>query len=320
METVKEAPEVKASESVQLGGMLVDSGKESFSVDLIGDAKKAEAGKKEQVADPPAAPEVEAKGADEKKEGEGKEPERESKLEVKHEDDTSDIESDDKVPVGVKKRFDKLTRQREDAKREADLLRAENAELKAAQAKEAIDAEEPDITKFETEADFLKALTAYQVKKELATKDVESTKKAKEDIEQEQDKAKADRHEAIQKGLKAAESKYDDFKKLVYEAKDTRITEQMVDIMLELPNMGEVVYQLAKDPKKAAEIADLNPARQAFRLKEISDSIKSKKITKAPAPIRAIGATGGDIKALADMSYPEYKALRDKQDKEKRGG
>jgi hypothetical protein len=207
-----------------------------------------------------------------------------------------------------------------ETEREAERLRAENAALKAANEKAKIDSEEPDITKFETEAEYLKALTAYQVKKQLADKAVEDSKKSVDSAKEQDDREKAERHTAIQSSLKEAEKKYDDFKATVIDNKDLKITEQMVDIMMDLPNMGEIAYRLGKNPDLAAEIASMPLTKQAFALKDISDQIKSKKITKAPNPVRSIGATGGDIKALSDMTYAEYKKYMDKREQERRGG
>jgi hypothetical protein len=321
---LKEAPAPKMSEAIQVGGIM-DTGKESFGVDILADVKAAaiekpeaeKPGKTEQVADPPAAPEVETKGAkkDDKDTGEADD----LKLTVKT-DAEIDSDDDSNLPVGVRKRLNKMRWEKGETEREAERLRAENAALKAANEKAKIDSEEPDITKFETEAEYLKALTAYQVKKQLADKAVEDSKKSVDSAKEQDDREKAERHTAIQSSLKEAEKKYDDFKATVIDNKDLKITEQMVDIMMDLPNMGEIAYRLGKNPDLAAEIASMPLTKQAFALKDISDQIKSKKITKAPNPVRSIGATGGDIKALSDMTYAEYKKYMDKREQERRGG
>ena len=72
---------------------------------------------------------------------------------------TEDDENSDSLPNGVKKRIDKLTRQKYEAQAELNRLKAEFEALKAQSAPKAV---EPQMSDFDTFDDYTEALAEYK--------------------------------------------------------------------------------------------------------------------------------------------------------------
>jgi hypothetical protein len=93
----------------------------------------------------------------EKVETEGEQPEVEAKEAEKEHDESS-------LPEGVKKRIDKVTRQKYEAVAETNRLKAELEQLKAQLAPKQ---EAPDISNFETFEDYSDALAEYKYQQKI---------------------------------------------------------------------------------------------------------------------------------------------------------
>ena len=321
----------KASVSQELTG-VVDVGKESFSVDTTPppvegkpaeDAEEKPEEKKEveeKKEEPPASEE-------EKKEDEEVKPkEAIEKREVKSKLEPGVEFDDDKLPKGVQSRLARMRQYQGKAERRAEAAEVELKVLRE-QAKPKVDIgdepKRPDINAFESEDEYDKArdkyledLTAFRVKQAIAEQgetqrqaDVEAVKKTQEDIQRE-------RQTEIQRGLREGADKYDDFEDAI---KDVQIPNFMIEILEKLPNLGDVAYRLGKEPGLLDEISMLSTVDATMRLLELSNSLKPKKTTKAPAPIKPVTTAGGGIKSLEQMSYPEYKKYMQKRERERKG-
>ena len=320
----------KASVSQELTG-VVDIGKESFSVDTTpppvegkpAEDAKEETGEKKEVEE---KKEEKPTSEEEKKEDEEVKPKEAAKKEEPKVEPEPEPEDDIKLPKGVEKRLAKMRRKQGDAERRAEAAEAELKVLRA-EAKPKIDIgnepERPDINAFESEDEYDKArdkyledLTAFRVKQAIAEQgetqrqaDVEAVKKTQEDIQRE-------RQTEIQRGLREGADKYDDFEDAI---KDVQIPNFMIEILEKLPNLGDVAYRLGKEPGLLDEISMLSTVDATMRLLELSNSLKPKKTTKAPAPIKPVTTAGGGIKSLEQMSYPEYKKYMQKRERERKG-
>ena len=282
---------------------VVDEGATSFAVDSTPEVREGESS--------PAKNEPEKKV---------EEPQKEETSEKDGEKGKETKITEDILPKGVQKRIDAITKKRYDAQREADTLREENTSLrKAAEEKEeAIEAaKKPNLDDFDDDESYQDAMVDYKVKQALTAKDNDQKEASQKEREQRQKWDAEDRHARLQEGLARVAGKYDDFDKVISKVK---VTPAMEDVITELPNAGEVAYFLGKDLPLVDEIAEMSPIHAAFKLKEISDSLKTKKTTKSPAPLRTVPGTGGDIKTLENLSMAEYNKVRDQQDKERRGG
>lgn len=170
----------------------------------------------------------------------------------------------------------------------------------------------------------------------------------KKRADQEQaDRETADRTEQFQRfeeSREEARSRYDDFDDVIAEAKDLKLTPEMQFVIMDSPVGHDISYWLATHKDEAADLAALSGAeatRELGRLErtielqveshgrgektrtEREDPPKQKRsaVTKAPAPIAPVGgrsvATAVDL-ADPNLSYSDYKLLRDKQDLAKR--
>ena len=286
----------------------VDQGEESFSVDTTPVEIKPgiDAPAKEEVVDDEVSDDEVTPPSDDDEGGE-----------VPPVEDVTPVEDDDKLPKGVQKRLDKMRRKQGDAERETEALRDEIKALKkAAEARPDIGAR-PDITNFETEGEYLEALTDYKVKQAMAEQTEKQIVKDEESAKQRQEDLAKQRYKEIQRALReSSASKHDDFDDVI---ENLKMTDTMIQIIERLPNLGDVAYELGKKPSLVEDIADMPAIEAALKLKEISDNLKTKKVTKAPAPVRPVSGSGGGIKSLEDMTQAEYNKVRDKQDKERKG-
>lgn len=134
----------------------IDDGSESFTIGPVdnkdGDDTPAKKEIKEEVKE-----EIKEESTEEVEEpGDGK-PE-----EVKQPVDEDD---ESKLPKGVIKRLNKMRREKGDSEREVERLREEIESLKKAQQNQKAIGDKPDPTNFDTEAEYLDALTDWKVTK-----------------------------------------------------------------------------------------------------------------------------------------------------------
>jgi len=96
----------------------------------------------------------------------------------------------------------------------------------------------------------------------------------------------------------------------------------MTDIMSRLDNMGDVVYYLGKNLDKSTDICGMSIIEATIALKDISNTIKSRRktVTNSPSPITPINTIGNAIKDIGNLPMPEYRKMREAQEKARRGG
>lgn len=290
----------------------VDDGSESFTVGAASEEVE------EKGSDAPAEKPVDEDG--DTKDGDGADQPETDKGKKPADFDDEDI-PDDKLPKGVLKRLDKMRRKQGDSEREAERLRMENETLRKAQQQQKDIGDKPKPSDYETDADYIDAVTDWKVNKAMAEREQKEADRRAEENKKRSDYEAEERHREIQKKLKDGEKKYQDFKDVVFKD-NVPITPQIVEISGHFDNVADVFYYLGKNIEEAVDIARSGPAVQALALKEISDKlkIKEKKTTKAPAPIKPISSTGAGLKDLENMSYPEYCKARAKAEKEAKGG
>jgi len=298
--------EVKDSVSKGSEG-FIDDGSESVAVDAVaGEVDNLE----EKGTDAPADTVID--------DGRKEEPPTEDKGGKEDEDEEL---PDDKLPKGVLKRLDKMRRKQGDAEREAERLRQENETLKRAQQEKVNIGEKPQPVDYDTEAEYIEALTDWKINKANAERDQKQREREETERAERQKKEAEEQFQETQRKLQDAAKKYKDFADVVYR-KEVPITADMVGVIQRFENMADVAYYLGKHEDECADIARSGPADQALSLKDISDKLtaKHKKTTGAPPPINPVTGTGVAIKDMESMSYREYCKLRDKQEKEARGG
>ena len=316
--------EPSESTSQELRG-VIDTGDESFAVDGIDEIAEVVGTKEgggtsaaeEKPGEKPGAEKPTEKKEDTapaSEEGDGKKEEAGEKPEEKP------SESEEELPKGIKKRLATITRKRHDAERASANLQAQNAELlsriEALEHPGTQSEGEPQIENFDTEEEYLEAVTDWKVDQKFAEREATLQAEWEEKDRAGQEAVAQGRQEAFRTELEEGVKKFEDFETVI---EDLNITGDMIHILESLPNIPEVVYKLGNSPDTVAELVGMPFLQVAYKMKTMSNDLAKKKSTKAPAPVRPVSTTGGAIKSLESMSMREYSAYRDRQDKERKG-
>jgi polyhydroxyalkanoate synthesis regulator phasin len=249
-------------------------------------------------------------------EAEGSEPE--AKEEAKQEEPK-------KANPKLERRFSDLTKQREEARKEAQAERERRAELEKRladleaksqpQKAEALD-EEPQPSQFQDAFEYAKALAEY-----TADKRIEEMKKQEADA-----KAAAERQKVIDswaQRVQTVKAELPDFDEMVASS-DVVVSDAIRDSILESDVGPKILYHLAENEELAKKIAgmseraalkELGKLEARFEKTEVPE-VKPVKKSNAPAPINPLRAVSGvaDVKLDSDGkwygSYSEWKAAR----------
>jgi hypothetical protein len=240
-------------------------------------------------------PEVEAVQAEPTEEAERSEPEIEEK----------EQEEKPKANPKLERRFSEITKQREEARKEAqqerqarEALEARLAALERQPAPQApkVD-EEPQPSQFNDAFEYAKALAEYTADKRIAEMKQDEAKA----------KAEAERQKVIdQWASKVQKAKADlpDFDDIVASS-DVVVNDDIRDAILESDVGPQILYHLAENDDVAKRIAGLS-AKQAlreigklearFEVKETAPEAKPIVRSKAPAPIQPLrGSSPADV-------------------------
>lgn len=258
----------------------------------------------------------------------GQEGSAEGKKAEKQDDDTGEdaaAEHDKaKKPNGVQKRIDKVAREREEARREKEALEQRIKELESGKqnkgGQEGSD-KEPVESDFDTYDEYLDALDAYD------NRQLESQEKSGKDDKEEQSQDHQPELTDSQKTAMAvikeqvdSADKPDDFDEVALNP-EVPVTGEMLEALAECEDPTKIMYHLGQNKDAAAEIAAGSPAQQMRAIAKLDMTVGSKppkpaKTTSAPDPIAPVSG-GGDAqeKSPEDMSFAEYEAYMNKQQK-----
>lgn len=321
--------------------MSVDS-TEPFKtkVDVVEESKKEEL---KQVEDKAAEAEAKAKAeaeaaakAEDKKDDEADKAKKElEEAEAKK----KELEKDGKTEElkGVDKRINELTKKWRTVERERDYEREKRLEAEEKLAKfESTNTDDKDNPKpkredFDFDEDYIEALTGWQVDQKLKA----SAKKVEKEVTEGKEKEEiTETWKDLDSAIDAGRVKYADFDKLVVLNKDLVLSTAVVTLALDTEVPADVLYWLAKNPDKSAEISGMSPIKAAREITKIerevlsassqeqeeeekkkkleAEKLKKKDTTKAPAPITPVKADGLIEKDPENMSPAEYRAWREK--------
>ena len=221
-------------------------------------------------------------------------------------------------------RFEKITKQREEARAEAQKEREARESLEAkvrelesrSQPQKAQSSEEPRPEQFTDMYEYAKALTDYKVDQRLG----------EEKQKVEQAKIEAQRQEVINtwtKRVQSAKSEIPDFEEMVGSA-DVTVSNEIRDAIFESDVGPQLLYHLAENPEIAEKLQGMTlttALRTIGKLEAQFEKTESQTKTvvgrsKAPAPINPIrsAANGRDVPLTSDGkfegSYQAYKAAR----------
>ena len=243
---------------------------------------------------------------------EGSEPE--AKEEAKPQDETK------KQNPKLERRFSEITKQREEARREAESERQRRVELeqrlaaieqqKAPQAQ--IVDQEPQPSQFQDAFEYAKALAEYTADKRI------------EDMKRQEAEAKvaAERQKVIEswtQKVEQAKAELPDFDDMVASS-DVVVSNDIRDAILESDVGPKILYHLAENSEFAKKVAGMSSRAALKEIGKLEARFEAKAEpvvkSKAPAPVTPIRAAAGIAETKLDSngqwfgSYSEWKAAR----------
>ena len=246
----------------------------------------------EEVVESPIVEEVETEG-------------EQPKVETNKQEDDDD---DSSLPNGVKKRIDKITRQKYEQQAEINKLKAE---LDSIKAQTAPTLQEPDISQFEDLDSYVKAQVKYE--KELEKQQTQSQ-------QAQQTQAQAVAQDWVAK-VDKVRSVAPDFDAVFNNVASIEFAPMALEAVAQHPKGAEIAYMLGKDIGEAYRIAALPPSQQLMAIGEIAARTnvpKPKTVSTAPAPVKPVGSSIGGKKSINEMSDKEYNEFRANQIKQRR--
>ena len=291
----------------QVGQVLTSENAAEFYAQRLGLAP-AEAASEAVVEETPAEPA--------QQDAEGSEPEAQEEAKPTEER---------KQNPKLERRFSEITKQREEARKEAqrerearEALEARLAALEKQSAPKQVDVDqEPQPSQFADAFEYAKALAEY-----TADKRIDQMKR-----EQEEEKIAQERQKVIEswaQKVQSAKSELPDFDDMVASS-DVVVNDQIRDAILESDVGPKILYHLAENPEIAKKITGLsaNAAMREIgkleaRFEAKAENQRSEPVakSKAPAPIQPIRATQGVADVPVSSSgewhgtYAEWKAAR----------
>ena len=237
----------------------------------------------------------------EKVETEGEQPEVETKEAEKEHDESS-------LPEGVKKRIDKVTRQKYEAIAESNRLKAEIEQLRAQIAPKQ---EAPDISQFDTLDDYVEAVADYKYQNNMLSEQEKNVERAIEQRVAREWTAKVDKVRSVAP----------DFDQVFNNVASIEFAPMALEAIAGHKKGAEIAYMLGKDLSEAYRIAALRPAEQLMAIGELAAKTslpKPKTVSTAPTPVKPVGSSSGGQKSVNDMTDKEYNEFRANQIKQRR--
>jgi len=230
--------------------------------------------------------------------------------------DTPPAEKPEPKPKDVvQRRIDEITKKFRTAERERDFERSKRIELEAEVEKlkeSAPPTDKPKLEDFESEVEFLEALTDWKVEQKLR---VEKEKSLQEKATEQERAAVAEGYDAVDASMEKGREKYSDFEDLVM-SENLQISDAMLATVMLSEIAEDILYYLGSHPEESAAIAALEDERQvAFEIGKIEERLKApplpKKLPGAPPPITPVRTTGVVEKNPENMTAKEYRAWRE---------
>lgn len=202
---------------------------------------------------------------------------------------------------------------------EREKLQRELAEIRAKQGEGQPSNGEPRPEDFETDADYHKALGAWEVKQEFENQQKQALQAQSAKLEQERIKNLSDSFARSQENMRKQAPDYDAVAEDLGDfLSDPRIKKQSVafrafsDALLESDNPAALVYELGKNEDLREELLTLSPVQMVKRLARLEFEIESKAgnqtastVEAKPKPITPLSGTGKATKDLSKMSPAE---------------
>lgn len=229
------------------------------------------------------------------------------------------IEAITKKAQEAQERINEATRARRQKERELQVeikknqdLQKEIEKLKTAKPVAA----KPKMEDFESEADFIEALTDWKLETRMAAAEKLQDSNLESNLANQEESRIAS---IITQQMKSGSKKYKDFDAVV-KNETTPISMDMLKIISESEMGDEILYHLGTHLDKAEEIFEMDIPAAALTIGRIEAELsrpvkKTVTTTKTPAPIKPVQTTQTYEPSLDSGSYEDYKRLRKAQKK-----
>lgn len=219
-----------------------------------------------------------------------------------------------RVPKGVQKRIDRLTREKYQLQARLEMLersqQVPQQQQQAAQAPQPSQA--PKLEQYASIEEYLDALADHKAaqKADKVFKEREASER-----QQRQQSEQAKLHDGYAKQTEQARNAYEDFDDVV-ENPDLPITQAMAEAIMRSQNGADVAYYLGKNPAEAARLANLDPFSAAVEIGRIAATVvrpQPRKTSSAPPPIQPVGTRATPVTDPDKMSTEEWLKWRQGQ-------
>ena len=228
-------------------------------------------------------------------------------------------DEDHKVPKGVQKRIDRLTRERYRLQGELEAMRRQPPQPAVQAQPERSQDGTPKPEQFasyeqylEAKAEWLEAKVEWKAEQKVA----EVLQRQQESTRQQSARQRqAEMQQSWDRQIDAAADIYDDFDEVAL-SPDVPVSGAMAEAIQLAEKGADVLYYLGKHREEAAKIARMDPLRAAVAIGRIEATLARptpKKTTNAPPPINPVGARAAVSKDPDKMSSAEWLKWRNAQ-------
>lgn len=216
----------------------------------------------------------------------------------------------DDTPAWAKKRFDTLTFQREEARREAQAIKEERDALrqKLEEAAKSVPPQgKPKLEDFETDEEYFDKLTDWKLEtREKAQQEANARKQDEQSAEVKQ-REFVDR---VSKVNQSGNAKYKDYSEVIDSMPAEVMDYELASLIVDTDAPEDIAYHLGKNPKEAARISGLPLHKKALALGRIEARLGDKKTSNAPPPITPVKGKDTGAVNIDDLSPEEYFRMR----------
>lgn len=218
-----------------------------------------------------------------------------------------DDEEEHRVPKGVQKRIDRLTREKYQLQAQLEVLR--QPQQAPQQRTQETTASAPKLENFASIEDYIDAMADHKATQKA--EEVFRRRDAEQSASKQQEESSRVR-DGFTKQMDDARNAYEDFDDVV-DNPDLPISQAMAEAIMRTKGGADVAYYLGKNPAEAVRLANLDPFSAAVEIGRIAATVvrpQARKASNAPPPIQPVGTRASPVKDPAKMSDSEWYASR----------
>ncbi len=194
----------------------------------------------------------------------------------------------------IQKRIDELTREKHEARRDAEAARERTAQLESEFRKVQGAAPEPKLENFKSYDEFVDAKATWKAETIVAAKLEEFANKNLQTFEQRaQQEQRAQVAQQFDRALEAVEkdgvARFKDFADVI--AQGPALGPVIGQMVLATERPADITYYLAKNPDEAMNLKALPPILAMREIGKLEAQLSQKRVTSAPPPPRTLGGS-----------------------------